>query len=135
MQSRSIEIFGLCLDSFLTNSLSIEKLSVCAIDAQQLFNSSRLAYAQQLLDLSRSSCMHCFSHVLHLSFILSSIASCFITFMHLYRFVVPLWSSLIIFMFLEWSFLASCTLYNFSPFLSWNFLVLWQKEGEIVVSF
>ena len=33
--------------------------------------------------------MHCFSHVLHLYFILSSIASCFITFMHLYGFLVP----------------------------------------------
>ena len=65
--------------------------------------------------------MHCFSHVLHLSLILSSIASCFITFMHLYGFLVPPWSSLIIFMFLGWSFLASCTLCQ-----------SWQKRGEIV---
>ena len=36
-------------------------------------------------------CMHCFSHVLHLSFILSSIASCFITFMHFYGFFVNMW--------------------------------------------
>ena len=41
------------------------------------------------LDRSRSSCMHCFSHVLHLFFILSSRASCFITFMHFYGFFVP----------------------------------------------
>ena len=65
--------------------------------------------------------MHCFSHVLHLSIILSSIASCFITFMHLYGFLVPPWSSLIIFMSFGWSFLASCTLCQ-----------SWQKEGEIV---
>ena len=45
---------------------------------------------RQLLDLSRSFCMHCFPYVLHISFILSSIASCFITFMHLYRFLVSL---------------------------------------------
>ena len=65
--------------------------------------------------------MHCFSHVLHPSFILSSIASCFITFMHFYGFFVPPWSSLIIFMSLGWSFLASCTLCQ-----------SWQKGGEIV---
>ena len=65
--------------------------------------------------------MHCFSHVLHLFVILSSIASYFITFMHFYGFLVPPWSSLIIFMFLEWSFLASCTLCQ-----------SWQKWGEIV---
>ena len=35
--------------------------------------------------------MHCFSHVLHLSFILSSIAFCFITFMHFYGFFVNMW--------------------------------------------
>ena len=46
--------------------------------------------ARQLLDLSRPSYMHCASHVLHLSIILSSIASCFITFMHLYGFLVSL---------------------------------------------
>ena len=34
--------------------------------------------------------MHCFSHVLHLSINLSSIASYFITFMHLYGFLVSL---------------------------------------------
>ena len=56
------------------------------------------------LDRSRSSCMHCFSHVLHLSFVLSSIASYFITFIYLYRFFVPSWSSLIIFMFLGEAF-------------------------------
>ena len=65
--------------------------------------------------------MHCFSHVLHLSFILSSIASCFITFMHFYGFFVPSWWSLIIFIFLGWSVLASCT-----------FCQSWQKGGEIV---
>ena len=62
-----------------------------------------------------------FSHVLHLSFILSSIASLFITFTHLYGFLMPPWSSLIIFMFLGWSFLTSCTLCQ-----------SWQKGGEIV---
>ena len=65
--------------------------------------------------------MHYFSHVLHLSFILSSIASCFITFMHFYGFFVPPWSSLIIFIFLGWSVLT--------------FYILcqsWQKGGEIV---
>ena len=73
------------------------------------------------LDRSRSSYMHCFSHVLHLSFILSSITSCFITFMHFYGFFVATWSSLIIFMSLRWSFLASCTLCQ-----------SWQKGREIV---
>ena len=63
----------------------------------------------------------CFSHILHLSIILSSIASYFITFMHLYGFLVLPWSSLIIFMSLGWSFLASCTLCQ-----------SWQKGGEIV---
>ena len=63
------------------------------------------------LDRSRTSCMHCFSHVLHLSFLLSSIASCFFTFMHFYGFFVPL----------RWSFLASCILCQ-----------SWQKGGEIV---
>ena len=72
------------------------------------------------LDLSRSFCLHCFSHVLHISFILSSIASFFITCMHLYWFFVPPWSSLIIFIFLGWSFLASCTICQ-----------SWQKRGEI----
>ena len=62
-----------------------------------------------------------FSHVLHLSIILSSIASYFITFMHLYGFFVLPWSSLIIFKSLGWSFLASCTLCQ-----------SWQKGGEIV---
>ena len=42
------------------------------------------------LDPSRFFCMHCFSHVLHLSFLLLSITFCFITFMHLYGFFVPL---------------------------------------------
>ena len=46
--------------------------------------------ACQLLDLLKSSCMYCFSNVLHLSFILSSIESCFITFTHLYEFLVSL---------------------------------------------
>ena len=55
------------------------------------------------LDWLRSSYKHCFSHALHLSFILSSIASCFITFMHFYGFFVPSWLSLIIFIFLGWS--------------------------------
>ena len=45
-------------------------------------------------DLLRSFCMHCFSHVLHLYFILSSIAFCFITFMHFYGFFVSPWLSL-----------------------------------------
>ena len=62
------------------------------------------------LDLSRSSYMYCFSYVLHLSVILSSITSCFITFMHFYGFLLPPWLSLIIYMFLGWGFIASYTL-------------------------
>ena len=62
------------------------------------------------LNLSRSSCMHCFSYVLHLFVILSSIASCFITFIHFYGFLLPPWLSLIICMFLGWGFIASYTL-------------------------
>ena len=111
-QSWSIKLSGLCLDSFSIASRSIEKLSVWLI------------HPRHLLDLSRSSYMHCFSHVLHLSFILSSIASCFISFTHLYGFLVPSWSSLIIFMFLGWNSIASCTLCQ-----------SWQKGGEYVVSF
>ena len=65
--------------------------------------------------------MHCFSHVLHLSVILSSIAFSFIAFMHLYGFLVLPWSSLIIFIFFRWTFLATYTLCQ-----------SWQKGGEIV---
>ena len=65
--------------------------------------------------------MHWFSHVLHISFILSFVTSCFITFIHLYGFLVPPWSFLIIFMFLGWRFLASYTTCQ-----------SWQKWGEIV---
>ena len=68
--------------------------------------------------------MHCFSHVLHLSIILSSIASYFITFMHLYGFLVPPWSSLVIFLFLGWSFIASCTIFQ-----------SWQKGEKMWVLF
>ena len=130
MQSQSIEILEIqsryLLDRFLihretfclanrssTDSRSIE-VDFCSIAAQQI----------EFLDLSRSSCMHCFSHVLHLFVILTSIASCFITFMYFYGFLVPPWSSLIIFMFLGRSFLASCTLCQ-----------SWQKGGEYVISF
>ena len=86
------------LDSFSITGWSIE-VGFCSI-------------VSQYLSIHRDFfCMHCFSHVLHLSFLLSSTTSYFITFMHLYGFVVPPWSSLIIFMFLGWSFLVSCTLY------------------------
>ena len=86
-----------------------------------VFVPRHLLDTSQHLYLSRSSCMHYFSHVLQLSFILSSIETCFITFMHLYGFLVPPWSSLIIFMFLGWSFIVSYTLCQ-----------SWQKGGEIV---
>ena len=72
---RSIKKFYLANRSS-TDSRSI-KVGFCSIAALQL------------LDLLRPSYMHYFSHVLHLSIILSSIASYFITFMHLYRFLVP----------------------------------------------
>ena len=124
-----IAFFSVCFSSlwknvFLsssTTSRSIEKLSVYSIVVRSIEVGFCLIAAWHLLDLSRSSCMHYFSHVLHISFILSSIASLFITFMHLYRFLMPPWSSLIIFMFLEWSFLTSCALCQ-----------SWQKMGEIV---
>ena len=106
-QSQSIELSGLCLNCLSTNSQSIEKLSIWPIDPRQILDPSRLAFARQLLNLSRSSYMYCFLHVLHLSIILSCIASCFITFIHLYVFLLPPWSSLIILTFLEWSFLAT----------------------------
>ena len=82
----------------LDPSRKFSELSVCPIDSQQILDPSRFLgflsiAAQQLVNLSRPSCMHCFSLVLHLSFILSSITSYFITFMHLYGFIVPSWSS------------------------------------------
>ena len=107
----------------------IFELTVCSIDSWQILDPSRFLgflsiAAWQLLDLLRPYCMHCFSHVLYLSIILSSIASCFVAFMHLYEFLVPPWSSLIIYMFLEWSFITSYTLCQ-----------SWQKGRENVVSF
>ena len=108
---------------------NFSKISICPIDSRQILDPLRflgfhLIATRQLLDLSRPSCMQFFSYVLHLSFILSSIASCFITFMHFYGFLVPSLSSLIIFMFFRWSFIASCTLCQ-----------SWQKGGENMVSF
>ena len=80
----------------LDPSKKFSKLSICLINSWQILDPSRflgflLIAARRLLNLSRSSCMHCFSHVLHLSFILSSIAFCFITFMHFYGFFVNMW--------------------------------------------
>ena len=60
-------------------------------------------------DQSKSSCMHCFSHVLHLSFILPSIN---ILFHYIHAFLWILCAPLIIFIFLKWSVLASCTFVN-----------------------
>ena len=113
----------------LNLSKKISKFCVCPIDSRQILDPSRflgfLSIAtRQLLNLSRPCCMHCFSHVLLLSIILSSITSYFFTFMHLYGFLVSPWSSLIVCMFLRWSFIASCTLCQ-----------SWQKGGENVVSF
>ena len=66
------------LDSFSIAGWSIE-VGFCSI-------------VSQYLSIHRDFfCMHCFSHVLHISFILSSIASCFITFMHFYGFFVNMW--------------------------------------------
>ena len=89
IQFQSIKLSGFCLDSFSTNSQSIKKLSICSIAVQSIKVSLCSIASRQLLDLSRSSCMHCFSHVLHFSFILSSITSCFITFMYFYGFLLP----------------------------------------------
>ena len=73
------------IDTSLTDSRYIE-VGFFSIDSRNL------------LDQLRYPCMHfiflCFSHVLHLSIILLSIASYFITFLHLYGFLVPPWSSL-----------------------------------------
>ena len=62
--------------------------------------------------------MHCFSHVLHLSFILPSIN---ILFHYIHAFLWIFCDPLIIFIFLKWSVLASCTLCQ-----------SWKKGGEIV---
>ena len=62
--------------------------------------------------------MHCFSHVLHLSFILPSIN---ILFHYIHAFLWIFCDPLIIFIFLGWSVLASCTLCQ-----------SWQKGGGIV---
>ena len=67
------------------------------LSSWQILDPSRLASVDSYSTTSRSIeiLLHTlFSHVLHLSFIFSSIASCFITFMHLYGFLVPPWSSL-----------------------------------------
>ena len=98
------------LDKFLIHRETFCLLDWCLIAVRSIEVGFYSIIARQLLDLSRSSCMHYFSHVLHLSFILLSITSYFITFIHLYGFLVPPWSSLIIFMFLGWNFIASCTL-------------------------
>ena len=133
----SFQAFSYCnLNTSSTPCGSIEKVLVPLIASQHLVDqssliscvwcccTSTLAWHLYLsmaksstpsstpLDLLRSFCMHCFSHVLHISFVLSSIASCFITFMHLYGFFVPPSSSLIIFIFLGWSFLASTPFVN-----------------------
>ena len=113
----------------LNLSKKISKFCVYPIDSRQILDPSRflgfLSIAtRQLLNLPRPCCMHCFSHVLLLSIILSSITSYFFTFMHLYGFLVSPWSSLIVCMFLRWSFIASCTLCQ-----------SWRKGGENVVFF
>ena len=89
----SIEALFL-LVSIEVNAISIHQETFCLLDRCLIaVRSIKVGFysiaARQLLDLLRSSCMHRFSHVFHLSFILSSIASCFITFMHLYGFFVP----------------------------------------------
>ena len=76
------------LDFFLIASRQLLDPLRNFLSAQQMLNSCSIHRDWLLLNLLRSSCMHCFSHVLHLSFILSSIASCFITFMYLYGFFV-----------------------------------------------
>ena len=75
-------------------SCAICLLDTSSTDLQSIEVGFYSIAARQFLDLLRPSCMHCYSHVLHLSIILSSIASCFITFKHLYGFLVPSWSSL-----------------------------------------
>ena len=92
----------------------------CLIAFMSVFFSSwKIVF--KLLDLSRSSFMHCFSHVLHLSFILSFIASLFITFMHLYGFFVTPWSSL---------YFSGEALYLFIPFVNrFLFKILCVRGG------
>ena len=70
-------------------SCALYLLDTSSIDSRSLEVGFFSIASQQLLNLSRPSCMHFFSHVLHFSILLSSIASCFITFMHLYGFLVP----------------------------------------------
>ena len=82
------------LDSFSIHRETFCLLDRCSIVVWSIEVGFYSTIARQLLDLLRSSCMHCFSHVLHLSVILSSIASCLITFMHLFGFFVPPCSSL-----------------------------------------
>ena len=91
--SSSLAFFYRILASFSIHRGSFWMLDRFSIAVQSIKVGFCSIAAQQLLD-PWSSCMHCFSHVLHLSFILSSIASCFIRFMHLYGFFVPPWSSL-----------------------------------------
>ena len=119
-------IFFLSHSRYLLDRFSIHRETFCLLDrcsivVQSIKVGFCMIATRQLLDLSRSSYMHYFSHVLHLSIILSSITFCFIIFMHFYGFLLPPWSSLIIFLFLGWDFLASCTLCQ-----------SWQKRGEIV---
>ena len=89
----SIEVSGLCLDSFSIHRETFCLANRSSTDSRSIKVGFCSMAALQLLDLLRPSYMHYFLHVLHLSIILSSIASYFITFMHLYRFLVPSWSS------------------------------------------
>ena len=79
------------LDSFSTSGGSIKIfLTFCCFVPRQILDSCicrRLLCSTPVsppLDQSRSSCMHYFSHVLHLSFIFVSIASCFSFFLQVY---------------------------------------------------
>ena len=127
----SIELFSCFLSQsrHLSITRSIDRESFCPLNSFLIYVQSIevgfCSIASRHLSIHRDSLAYiCFSHVLHLSIILSSITSYFITFMHFYGFFVIPWSSLIIFIFIGWSFLTSCTLCQ-----------SWQKGGEFVVFF
>ena len=103
-------LFSSCLDRSYCNLDPSRFLDFVSIASRQILDQSRnFLSSWQILDPSRLASVDSysttsrsieillhtlFSHVLHLSFIFSSISSCFITFMHLYGFLVPPWSSL-----------------------------------------
>ena len=107
------------LSSFLTSSYSnldsfstarwIYRETFCPLDSFSIHR-GWLNSISTPLDWSKSSCMHCFSNVLHLSIILSSIASC-----NVHAFI---WISLYPLIILDHLYVSRVKLFSFLYLLS-----------------